>query len=196
LIKYYQSRALWRVRHFMPHLCFDFTRHAWANQPAQSRRAQGHGWSMLSNPTALAHRTMVELRGIEPLTPCLQSRCSSSWATAPNFRRKFCPGQPLNNAINKVHCRLPRTYISAIQGLLLWPLLIHSMLLITAFCDINQVHFLLRGVKVLRHSQNTLFRQILWYFSGPFFASQKWWAQLELNQWPPRYQHGALPTEL
>ena len=27
--------------------------------------------------------TMVEMRGIEPLTPCLQSRCSPSWATPP-----------------------------------------------------------------------------------------------------------------
>ena len=28
-------------------------------------------------------KTLVELTGIEPVTPCLQSRCSPSWATAP-----------------------------------------------------------------------------------------------------------------
>ena len=28
---------------------------------------------------------LVEIKGIEPLTPCLQSRCSPSWAKPPNF---------------------------------------------------------------------------------------------------------------
>ena len=28
---------------------------------------------------------LVEMRGLEPLTPCLQSRCSPSWATPPLF---------------------------------------------------------------------------------------------------------------
>ena len=28
-------------------------------------------------------KTLVEMRGIEPLTPCLQSRCSPSWAIPP-----------------------------------------------------------------------------------------------------------------
>ena len=29
---------------------------------------------------------MVEMKGIEPLTPCLQGRCSPSWATPPYLR--------------------------------------------------------------------------------------------------------------
>ena len=33
--------------------------------------------------TAPRSLSMVEMRGIEPLTPCLQSRCSPSWATPP-----------------------------------------------------------------------------------------------------------------
>ena len=34
-------------------------------------------------------RFLVEMRRIELLTPCLQGRCSPSWATPPNFIRYF-----------------------------------------------------------------------------------------------------------
>ena len=37
----------------------------------------------MSNNIMHWKQKMVELRGIEPRTPCLQSRCSPSWATAP-----------------------------------------------------------------------------------------------------------------
>jgi hypothetical protein len=43
----------------------------WAICPGLS---QGGGW----------RRNQVELRGLEPLTPCLQSRCATSCATAPS----------------------------------------------------------------------------------------------------------------
>jgi hypothetical protein len=39
-------------------------------------------------------RNMVELSGIEPLTPCLQSRCSPSWATAPHLKAAKSSTQP------------------------------------------------------------------------------------------------------
>ena len=32
---------------------------------------------------------MVEMKGIEPLTPCLQGRCSPSWATPPYLGIRF-----------------------------------------------------------------------------------------------------------
>ena len=34
---------------------------------------------------ARRHSALVEMSGIEPLTPCLQGRCSPSWATPPYF---------------------------------------------------------------------------------------------------------------
>ena len=34
---------------------------------------------------AFVSQTLVEMRRIELLTPCLQGRCSPSWATPPNF---------------------------------------------------------------------------------------------------------------
>ena len=44
-------------------------------------------WYMLGKNTMfiMLLSNMVELRGIEPRTPCLQSRCSPSWAIAPNI---------------------------------------------------------------------------------------------------------------
>ena len=38
-----------------------------------------------SNHLSYAPNSMVEMRRIELLTPCLQSRCSPSWATPPTF---------------------------------------------------------------------------------------------------------------
>ena len=35
--------------------------------------------------SAFVSQTLVEMRRIELLTPCLQGRCSPSWATPPNF---------------------------------------------------------------------------------------------------------------
>ena len=35
-------------------------------------------------------KTVVEMSGIEPLTPCLQGRCSPSWATPPSRVVLFC----------------------------------------------------------------------------------------------------------
>ena len=32
---------------------------------------------------------MVEMRGVEPLTPCLQGKCSPNWATPPYFTKKY-----------------------------------------------------------------------------------------------------------
>ena len=35
---------------------------------------------------------MVEMKGFEPLTPCLQGRCSPNWATPPYLRFPTVPG--------------------------------------------------------------------------------------------------------
>ena len=43
---------------------------------------------------------MVEMSGIEPLTPCLQGRCSPSWATPP------CLRTPIHNTILLLLCQL------------------------------------------------------------------------------------------
>ena len=37
----------------------------------------------LSYPLGRRYYRLVEMKGIEPLTPCLQGRCSPSWATPP-----------------------------------------------------------------------------------------------------------------
>ena len=46
-------------------------------------------------------RELVEMNGIEPMTPCLQSRCSPSWATPPNISWSW---QPLTLSLIN-HCR-------------------------------------------------------------------------------------------
>ena len=48
-----------------------------------------------SNHLSYAPNSMVEMRRIELLTPCLQSRCSPSWATPPTF---FLVSSKSNNA--------------------------------------------------------------------------------------------------
>ena len=43
---------------------------------------------------------VVEMMGFEPMTPCLQGRCSPSWATPPNCYSGFCffsPREPQNS---------------------------------------------------------------------------------------------------
>ena len=40
---------------------------------------------------------LVEIKGIEPLTPCLQSRCSPSWAKPPFFTSAFKIEQSTSN---------------------------------------------------------------------------------------------------
>ena len=57
--------------------------------------------------------SMVEMMGFEPMTPCLQGRCSPSWATPPNLR--FCFFLPVKSSLlrsknftltkSKFHCR-------------------------------------------------------------------------------------------
>ena len=37
----------------------------------------------------LMSRTLVELHGLEPWTPCLQSRCSTNWAISPRFSKTW-----------------------------------------------------------------------------------------------------------
>ena len=37
----------------------------------------------------LPRKFLVEMMGFEPMTPCLQGRCSPSWATPPNFSEEW-----------------------------------------------------------------------------------------------------------
>ena len=48
--------------------------------------------------------TLVEMMGFEPMTPCLQGRCSPSWATPPFF----------NGVVPSPYLRLGRTDFSAL----------------------------------------------------------------------------------
>ena len=52
-----------------------------------STRCLSHGWLTINNQTKegwlFMGKNLVEPGGIEPPTPCLQSRCSPSWAMAP-----------------------------------------------------------------------------------------------------------------
>ena len=50
---------------------------------------------------------VVEMSGIEPLTPCLQGRCSPSWATPP---RRTCSQMPRYDIIWQKSCQ---TFLSA-----------------------------------------------------------------------------------
>ena len=63
-------RKMWFSLHARRH----FTRDAYFTNPA--------GIYLTENASAFS---LVEVRGFEPLTPCLQGRCSPSWATPPKL---------------------------------------------------------------------------------------------------------------
>ena len=59
-------------------------------EPPTSRLSGVRSNRLSYGPSSISRHSfavMVEMRGIEPLTPCLQSRCSPSWATPPFFLR-------------------------------------------------------------------------------------------------------------
>ena len=59
----------------------------WAMSPCYLHISGTHLWSsvlFLLNFTFRFFQPMVEMKGFEPLTPCLQGRCSPNWATPPN----------------------------------------------------------------------------------------------------------------
>ena len=51
--------------------------------PSFLSAASSTKWNLAEVRFASRYRTLVEMNGIEPMTPCLQSRCSPSWATPP-----------------------------------------------------------------------------------------------------------------
>ena len=51
--------------------------------PCRSRKLVSSSLEYASSSTTHKSRRMVEPNGFEPLTPCLQSRCSTNWAKAP-----------------------------------------------------------------------------------------------------------------
>ena len=46
-------------------------------------------WAMSQYLSIRFKRSLVEMMGFEPMTPCLQGRCSPNWATPPNVIRDF-----------------------------------------------------------------------------------------------------------
>ena len=49
-------------------------------------------WAMSPYKHVVVAFRLVEMNGIEPMTPCLQSRCSPSWATPPySFQNEDAP---------------------------------------------------------------------------------------------------------
>ena len=61
----------------------------WAMSPCYLHISGIHLWSsvlFLLNFTFRFFQPMVEMKGFEPLTPCLQGRCSPNWATPPYWR--------------------------------------------------------------------------------------------------------------
>ena len=64
------------------------------------------------------NRKLVEMKGFEPLTPCLQGRCSPNWATPPYsglyLRTLLIESWQLNNKIHQyksTHTHLPRFFV-------------------------------------------------------------------------------------
>ena len=53
-------------------------------------------WNALFRTLQSKLKNMVEISGIEPLTPCLQGRCSPSWAIPPYLRISLHSVYPLN----------------------------------------------------------------------------------------------------
>ena len=60
-------------------------------EPPTSRLSGGRSNRLSYKPM------LVEIIGIEPMTPCLQSRCSPSWAIPPGFAWVLNEPQKLNN---------------------------------------------------------------------------------------------------
>ena len=71
---------------------FEFRKNWWAqvdsnHRPHAYQACALTTWAMSPNKrrSISPSQEMVEMNGIEPMTPCLQSRCSPSWATPPYF---------------------------------------------------------------------------------------------------------------
>ena len=66
----------WEDSNLRPHAYQACALTTWATSPFDFRRPV---------VVSVFRRPVVEMRRIELLTPCLQGRCSPSWATPPNF---------------------------------------------------------------------------------------------------------------
>ena len=66
----------WEDSNLRPHAYQACALTTWATSPCQFRRPV---------VVSVFRRPVVEMRRIELLTPCLQGRCSPSWATPPNL---------------------------------------------------------------------------------------------------------------
>ena len=60
-------------------------------EPPTSRLSGVRSNHLSYEPISYPLRVVVEMNGIEPMTPCLQSRCSPSWATPPNISEDLSP---------------------------------------------------------------------------------------------------------
>ena len=119
---------------------------------------------------------MVETRRIELLTPCLQGRCSPSWATPPYrlliyffwLSRKIYRFRKYNNNCFSSSC--PYSIIQYFR----------YMNQLVGLSGLEPLTSRLSGVR----SNQLSYRPILW------------WRRGESNSWPPACKAGALPAEL
>ena len=124
---------------------------------------------------------MVEDNGIEPLTPCLQSRCSPSWANPPFVLVMIvCAIRRYSNP--RVNC-----YTSGFRALSCLTLKPNTFWLLDKQIFKNQV-VQGRGLRrihwVCKHSDNAEIRRLLTI----------WWVWMDSNHRPPPYQDGALTS--
>ena len=59
-------------------------------RPYQGRALTNWAIRPYCEPSALSVKCLVELKGLEPLTPCVQGRCSSQLSYSPTYPPKSC----------------------------------------------------------------------------------------------------------
>ena len=93
-----QSWWAWEDSNLRPHAYQACALTTWATSPFDSRRTV---------VVSVFRRPLVEMRRIELLTPCLQGRCSPSWATPPYYRAsEVFPLFPLFEGPQSFDCTL------------------------------------------------------------------------------------------
>ena len=90
--KFKASNICYIISLFPFHIsCIQFSRYIWWAWEDSNLRPHAYQacalttWATSPNVFVRHSQTLVEISGIEPLTPCLQSRCSPSWAIPPYY---------------------------------------------------------------------------------------------------------------
>ena len=118
-------------------------------------------------------RPMVEMMGFEPMTPCLQGRCSPSWATPPyKWFVVFSVFLSVKKVVGPSGLEPPTSCLSGTRS--------------------NLLSYEPLGYCVVPLGWN-LFEVSLVTF---LFKESNWWRWWDSNPWPPACRAGALPAEL